>query len=396
MSFPFGNRKKKHILVLDIGTAAVKSLVAEEKGNETIVLGGAVEYLDPGHDLYRIETLKKIILRSAITTQDKTGIVPKAAILSLPADILKTNISQQNYQRKFSKKNIGPEEKNIIYQKVLRQSQEETAQIFFQATGISPSDIIFIDFKILEMKIDGYPVSSLLDLSGRKIDITFLLAYLPKYIEKYGNCDFEFFKKTIENLGWKIEKTVFPLQNLISANPENDVIFLDVGGFITQIILIENKKLKRINDIDFGGENFSQALSFNLGIGLERARILKHEYSQKVLSEPTRERIRKIIEPDLQKWFNMVKRKLAEKNSLLPRNIILMGGGSMLPEIPEILATGDWNGVRFFDKIKIKCLRPKDLNLTTEEFIDNCNTLQFTPSLLFCGSESLTFKLNHA
>jgi len=68
----------------------------------------------------------------------------------------------------------------------------------------------------------------------------------------------------------------------------------------------------------------------------------------------------------------------------------------MLPEIPEILATGDWEPIRFFGKIKIKCVRPKDLNSVYPEFINNSNTLQYTPSLLLCGSESLTFKFNHA
>ena len=107
-----------------------------------------------------------------------------------------------------------------------------------------------------------------------------------------------------------------------------------------------------------------------------------------MLSEPTRDRVKEIIAPGLYNWFNSLKEELAREKNLIPDNIFLMGGGSLLPEISEILTTDDWDNINFFDEIKVKNLYPQDLNLAVIDF----NSLQFTPSLLLLEAESLNLK----
>ena len=382
MKFPFIKEKDQLNLILDLGTEAVKALIVEERKN--IVLGAETDYLSSES----FETVKKSIIRATTAVQDKTKTAPKSVTLGLPADILKARVSLQNHRRVASKKIIDSKEEKAICQKIRKQSSQEICKQISQQTGILEDDLLFVDFKILETKIDGYQVSTLNGFSGRNLEFRILAVFMPKYIEKYGNCGFEFLKKNIQELGWKDLKIACPWENLLKTNKVNNALYLDVGGTLTQFIIIENDKLKRIREFKIGGENFTQLLSQTLGISEERARILKHKYTEKLVSEPTRDKIKEIISPGLYNWFNALKEQLARENSLIPDNIFLLGGGSLLPEISEILVTGDWENIHFLDEIKIKNLYPQDLNLASIDF----NNLQYTPALLLSGAESLNLK----
>ena len=384
MKFPFTKEKDQFNLILDLGTEAIKALIIEEGKN--VVLGAETDYLSS--ESLEFKTVKESILRVTTAVQNKARTTPKAITLGLSADILKARVSLQNYCRTASKKIIDLKEENAIYRKIIKQSSQEIGKQISQRSGILEDDLLFVDFKILETKIDGYQVSTLNGFNGRNLEFRILAVLMPKYIEKYGNCGFEFLAKNIRELGWKDLKIACPWQNLLKTNKVNNALYLDVGGTLTQLVIIENDKLKRIREFEIGGENFTQLLSQTLGISSKRARLLKHKYTEKMLSEPTRNKVREIIFPGIYNWFNALKEQLALEKNLIPNNIFLLGGGSLLPEIPEILTENDWGNIHFIDEIKIKNLYPQDLNLAATNF----NSLQFTPGLLLSGAESLNLK----
>ena len=137
-----------------------------------------------------------------------------------------------------------------------------------------------------------------------------------------------------------------------------------------------------------GGENFSQIIAETLGVSLSRARILKHKYTKKLVSEPTRYKIKEILAPCVNNWFETLKSKLAAENSLIPENILLFGGGSILPDVAEILEEGDWNNIHFSGPIKIEYVSSKYIDLGPSA--DSVSP-QFIPSLLLCKTEFLDF-----
>ena len=384
MNFPFLKKKKEHALILDLGTEAIKALIIEKRNDKTVVLGAALEYLKRS-PIIPTETLKKSILRTTALVQDKTKITPRSVILGLPADILKTRVFSQNHQRKTPKTVINLLEENDIYKKVIKKSKQKIAQRFSEESGIIPTDISFIEIKVLEIKIDGYPVSTIKGFSGRNLEFRILTVFLPKHMEKYGDCGWEFFEKIIQNLGWKLTEITYPLPAVMSIS--KDAVLLDIGGTLTQITLIKNGKLEKIAEFKLGGEDLSRTISQALGISLERARLLKHKYVGKILSEPARAKIREILAPCIQEWFTLLNSKLSSNNNLVPKNIFLLGGGSLLPEIPEALTEKNWQNIIFPGKIKVKHLYPQDLKLASEEFIINSNTPQYTPSILLCGEK---------
>jgi hypothetical protein len=98
---------------------------------------------------------------------------------------------------------------------------------------------------------------------------------------------------------------------------------------------------------------------------LEDARNLKHNYSNLILSEDVRKKVREILTEEVRNWFLNFKKALEillEKQKILfPSKIFIFGGGSSLPEIQEVLEEGDWEGLTFISRPEVKIINPKDL-----------------------------------
>jgi hypothetical protein len=72
--------------------------------------------------------------------------------------------------------------------------------------------------------------------------------------------------------------------------------------------------------------------------------------------------MKEIFSDALRSWFENLKGNLKKfPQKLLPANFFLFGGGSLLPDISEILENGDWSNLTFFSQLKIEIVYPKNL-----------------------------------
>jgi len=357
----FGKRKGGEIVLgLDVGTEAIKTLVFRRENNKNVILGRALEYFEEPELFENFdfpeEILEKTISKTIDSVQKITKFDPKNVFLGLPANILKGQIIKQNFVRKNPKELINEAEAGEIYKEVFSNIQNIISQELSQKTGLLPQDFYFSNFKILETKIDGYEVFSIQKLKGENLEFRVLAVFLPKH-------QLEKIKKVFQNLNLKISKIVHIVEHLSYLLDEKlSAIYIDVGGKLTNIFLVEKGKLVGISEFFQGGFNFTQRLSQNLGLPHPEARMLKEDYSKLLLSEKTIIRIREIFFDILGDWFENLKgnfKKFPQK--LLPFNFFLFGGGSLLPEIPGILEKGNWSNLTFISKPKIKFIYPRDL-----------------------------------
>ena len=394
--FPFRLKRKKAetTVLIDVGTETVKSLLFEERGQEIKILGSSLEYFDrygifDSRD-FETDVLKKAISRaiqnlggqmnesvtralakgederSSSTTRAlaKGGDEGKlrrrqtsSIILGLPAHILKARVIRQSFLREESKKIIIDEkEEKEIFQEVLEKAKRNICQIYSEQSGILPEDIQFINLKILEIKIDGYRVPAIQKYEGKTLDFIILATFLPShYLKKIKNI--------VESLGLTIKAVIQNAQGLnFYIDKTTDKIFLDIGGTITQIFLVKDGVLEKIDEFPIGGQIFSKAISEKLGLREAEARILKERYSKRELSKESSERIKEIIWFPSQVWFRNLKLKLKEMTARhpIPLNIILFGGGSQLPDVQDILKNGDWESVSSGGKFEVQIFCPKE------------------------------------
>ncbi|MBZ9569371.1 hypothetical protein KJA16_00425 [Patescibacteria group bacterium] len=372
VKFPFSKEiKPEYFLALDVGTEAVKALIfssparsgksRKEEGEKIIVRGASTQYFEQ-FGVFNTKGLGEEILKKAISkvieeVQKKAQIKTDALFLGLPANILRGRVVSQNFRRKNQKEIISEIEKSQIYKEVSNSVKEKLSQEFAREVGLLPRDFYFSNLKILEIKIDGYEVSSIQRLSGKNLDFKVLAVFLSRYyLEKV--------KKICQDLDLKISKIIHQAENLplFFQDKKINAIFLDIGGELTKIFLVEKGKLKKTSEFKKGGVDFTRKLSQILGLSFQEARVLKHNYSQLLLSGKTRKKVKEIFSANLQDWFKNLEETLKKfSKKLFPSNIFLFGGGSLLPEIPEILEKGDWADFPFVFKPKVRLIYPNEL-----------------------------------
>lgn len=377
-------------LVLDIGTESVKALILEKKpataGKEEkiFVLGSSLEYYDQYSVFFRQfekevvqRTISKVVSELERETKIKSNSVI-VVLLGLPPNIFVSRVISQPYKRK-EKGLIGEKEKEEILKDVLEKGKKKISQIYASEKGILPRDLQFLEIRILEIRIDGYPVPDILNYEGENLDFRLLASFFPKHYLSGEISPISLIKE----MGFEISGIIPEAESLISLlvqNPEG--IFLDIGGEVTQIFLAKDGIFEQISEFNKGGKDFSQVLSERLGLDEFSARDLKRRYAKRDLSEESRRRIRQFFEEISQNWFNNLKEKLKEMSSgIFPSEFFIFGGGAILPEIEEMLVQGDWKGISFAFPPKVKFITSKDL-INVEDATKSLNNPQNVPSLL--------------
>lgn len=364
----FKKSEKNAILSIDFGSEAVKAVLFKKENEKTRILGYSIQSFE-NFGIFDIsgfepETTKKIVSKAIEDIKKQSDEGFKGVYLRLPADILKGEISLEIYKRKNGKKNITKGEEKDIYQKVLKQAENNISKIYSQEVGILPEDLRFITLKIFEIKIEGYEVSELCGFDGERVEFKILATFLPKHY-------LETIKKVLSQLNLEILKVAHTAELLMGINDyvERGGIFLDIGGDTTQIIFFKNKKLEIIDEINIGGRIISRLISQVFGIPEREARILKEKYSDKKLTEESRSKTKEIISTAIQNWFGNLKLKLFQFKIFLPTKIFLFGGGSQLLGIEEILAEGDWDTNLFSGYTDVSKSYPSDVYHPQVKFI---------------------------
>lgn len=363
-------KKYKFFLCLDIGTEAVKVLILglSSLDKKITVFGNGVEYLNGyklfGRRSFESEKIKETISRAIENAHSNVPLflmeknlkkrIQKQkewpVLLSLPPDVLRARIVSCSFLRKSPKTKILEKEEALIKNQISEIAKKDISQAFFKESGILASDIHWVYSKISQIKIDGYPISSLRGYHGRELEFKVLATFLPRYY-------WENIQRVIDSLGFKIFKTVHFVQGILPLCDNRNGLFLDVGGKITQLFKIKNCKIDRIDEFEGGGEMFVQNLSKTLGLDKETARNFSEKYSRKKLSSEVQERIKAILLEDKIIWHNSLKAKLKKMSFKDPSFVFLSGGGSCFPEIQgALLENKESSG-----NSKIKYIRLRDL-----------------------------------
>ncbi len=426
MGFQFFSRKPKPeiYLILDIGTESIKALILEKKPAQILqgkiwageeekicVLGSSLEYYDQFSVFltpqFEREVIKMAVSKAITELKRQTGIKSKSVIMGLPSratltvptssgqniaervkvvllglppNIFVSRVVFQSLKRK-EKGVIKEKEKEEILKDVLEQGKKKISQIYAQEKGILPNDLQFLNLRILETKIDGYAVPDVLDYDGKNLDFRLLVSFLPKYYLETSFSGYFSPFPIVKELGFEISGITATAERLcpfLVQSPE--AIFLDIGGEATQIFLAKNGLFEKISEFNKGGKDFSQVLSERLGLDESSARDLKHRYSRGDISEESRQTLRDFFETAAKAWFKDLKSELKKMDcGIFPSDILIFGGGALLPEVKEFLEEGEWENISFAEPPKVKLLKPKDF-INIEEKIGL--TSQNTPTLL--------------
>lgn len=389
--------KKNNVKIelgLDIGNEAVKALFFKKSEKGIKILGAGVEFFErfgvfDSRDFEK-EVFSKAILKAVIAAKKSSflSLADKSekkqletrkdwkVRLALPPNILKARILRKFLTREKPKEKISKIEAKNIFQFILEEAKKEIAKNFSLSSGILPSDIQWISLEIIESKIDGYFVRSLEGYEGKKLEFRILAVFIPKYY-------LERIEDILKNLNFGISSIIHIAEGLKDVYNKEEGIFLDIGGDYTQIFIVKCGILEKIAEFSAGGRLFSKRLSEGLLLDEQNARILKERYAENSLRLDTKKRIKEILIPAKNFWYENFKNEIQKINlkELLPSTVFLFGGGSLTPEIQDVLKENLANDQKLFPMADFPKVEFIKLNINLPESFQ-ANWLQIAPLLL--------------
>ncbi len=327
--------KRKSYLGVDIGTASIKvvELAAGPAKTPRLVTYGRAEYtgdstkVDSEKDIERIvSTLKAICQQAHTTTRRASAALPTFAVFSsvitLPAMSEKELAAAIRWEaRKFVPM---PLEEMILDWKFLPEFLEQSTA---ENIPVKSSEENKTD-KNIKSRVNSKEVKT-------KKNIRVLLTAAPQtLVKKYLNI---FRLAELELLS--LETEAFALERSLVGGAREVVMVVDLGAVTTDIGIMENGIPILNRSIDVGGLTITKAIAHSLNIDIKRAEQFKRDIglnigSSRAVGIPT------TIENTISPVINEIKYNfsLYQSQSSQPiEKIILTGGSSFLPMLPEYL-----------------------------------------------------------
>jgi type IV pilus assembly protein PilM len=153
-----------------------------------------------------------------------------------------------------------------------------------------------------------------------------------------ARCVSIFKRAGIELLGLETES--FALERSLVGFEEAPVMIVDIGAITSDLIIVEKGIPVLSRSVDAGGATITQTIAQGLGVDLKRAEQFKRDIGFKTGSG---QGIPKVIENSIEPIINEIKYcfdlflSQEEKNKRIEK-IVLTGGSSFLPNLPEFLS----------------------------------------------------------
>ncbi|MFA7169779.1 MAG: cell division FtsA domain-containing protein [Candidatus Paceibacterota bacterium] len=375
----------KYILSLDVGTKAAKALVShvDFEKDEIVNIGIGKSEQKTGNiiggKIVNIEGVTNACREAIEKASIMAGTAPQEVIMGFSGNIVKVCTHTFEIARDKPQEKIYPEELKEIIGDIYRKEQEEIRR------GLNyrerQAGIKLVSADIVDFSIDGYRVLNPLNFKGSRLRIGITGSYIL-------STDFDVVNEIASNLNLRLVKIAYGPYAVMRAlgsveTSAFSAIMIDVGGNITDVVIVKNGNIQKTGMFILGGHPFTKRIANQLNISEKDAESLKIRYSRGSLSEEENLHVKEILSDDIDLWFSGVELLLREGaiDLLLPHRILFYGGGSQLPGIASCLNHLKDSNISFADKIKLDFIRLEHIS----DVFDQTNKLNNFQDITLVG-----------
>ena len=326
--------KNKNLIALDIGSQFVKALLLEidAEGKKSLLSWAREKSFNDFEKL--LSSCQKAINR----IEKKTGVRAEEIFFGTGGDLLKGVSTTFCYKRENPEEKIDLAELRNIVQKTQWRAYDVIRKKFSAESGLPETEVRLVNACVVDIKIDDEHIPNPIGFEGENICLTIFNNYasrenLEALLRLAGELDFEL--KGINSQSYAL------FYGLGVGSFRDDVLIIDVGGKVTDVVLVKEKGgVIDIKNFNLGGYLFTKTLSEFLGLNLDDAELIKTKYSKGEVSDSAKQKLDKLFSSNISSWFGGIKVVLDdffENYGSAPKNILLCGGGSLLPGMEEIL-----------------------------------------------------------
>jgi len=382
--------KDDNIVALDIGTEMLKSMlftvdtlgveiskVSRIEQQQHAMRSGIITNLDTVLENCRLSI-------SSLTEKLATEEYPKNVVMGIAGEYIQGVSIVVNYQREENyEKEVTPKEQEKIIEQIENKIEINGKEDLGQRIGLTNEDIEILHITKTGLEIGGMPVDSLIGYKGRDVKLNYYASFAPKtYVEAL--------RKVASELGMNVLGIVsqpFSVARAFSGSSNRDFsgIFVDIGGGTTDIAIVEKGNVLETKMFAFGGRTFTKEIAKALELDYRIAEQRKVKYSQKELSKELSRDVQKVVYPVARLWMKTLKSAMSYCDDIttFPNQIYLCGGGSLLPEIKEVMLEFPWKKFLPFSVVpKIEFFTPEKLDNIRDDSGELRNIFDITPASL--------------
>ena len=176
------------IAALDIGTEFAKALVLSVERDESGMLVGVVRgtgrqrqgltHMQSGtvSDIEAVVANCRVAMDAARTM---AGRQPLAAVVGIAGELVKGATSVYSTRRDDPRSPLGEEELERIVARAQDHALREAEERIRWESGVDRLDVRLVHAAIVEMAIDGYPVSNPIGFTGAQVELHLFNAFAP-------------------------------------------------------------------------------------------------------------------------------------------------------------------------------------------------------------------------
>lgn len=334
------------ILALDIGTEFVKAVIAKSnrKGELDIIGVGKSKQAPSNMFSGAIADIPAVVAtceKALLDAEEEAGETAKLTVVGIAGELIKGTTTTVRYHRENANKPISDEEMNVIIKKVQEKAGESARKTVALETGNKNVEVRLINSAIVSLTIDGYKISNPIGFKGSDVVVQFYTAFAPlihvSAIEKVcAELNLELLTVAVEPFAVCRACLGDDLDSNFSG------IVMDIGGGTTDIAVVDDGGVDGTKMFSIGGRSFTHQIAEGLGIDYDTAEDYKINFDN--LDDKLKTKIENAIARNLKVWVAGIEVALEDFNiiEVLPRNILLCGGGAGLSTLQETLAISDW------------------------------------------------------
>jgi cell division protein FtsA len=354
------------IAALDIGTEVAKALVISvERDADQRLLGivrgsgrhrQGLTHMQSGtvSDIDAVVANCRAAMNAA---RAGAGRRPTAVVIGIAGELVKGDTSTVTQRRDDPRAPMSEDELERIVSRAQERALRQAEDRIRWESGLDRLDVRLVHAAIVEMTIDGYPVSNPIGFTGAQVELHLFNAFAPMVhlgaLQSVANA------LDLELLGVIAEP--YAVATCLDPGELGDAgaVFVDIGGGTTDVALVRGGGIAGTKMLALGGRAFTKGLAERLAIGFTEA-----EEAKLTVGGDGRPDIAEALLEDARIWRSGVELMIGDLagGELLPGRILLCGGGADLPQVREVLdEDGWWNRLPFARRPRVRALGPDEV-----------------------------------
>jgi cell division protein FtsA len=358
----------QYVVALDVGTENVKALIGRVGDDATIEIIGVGRAHQQLADMQAgaiadIGAVVQNCNNALAKAEEQAGVSVRTAVLGIAGELVKGSTITVPCRRKDPEVEIDVYEMERIISLAQERASEQAKENLALELGNAHLDVRLVNSALVNITIDGYPVTNPIGFKGRDVEIQLYTAFAPMIhiaaLERTAKeLDLDLLAVAAEPFA--VARSVIG----DNTNATMSAILMDVGGGTTDIAVVDEGGVQGTKMFGIGGRAFTRSVERDLGVDFDMAEKLKLNLDSKAIPPKQQAVVEKSIEKTCDVWISGVELALSEFSDLdnLPNRILLCGGGSSLGELHQTLKETNWYGdLPFARKPTVAYVKPDQI-----------------------------------